>query len=348
MSKQLRKITGVGLAIILPLLAVFLFSSVFTGLVQISRLSDPVYAACGDGVLDGSDVCDDGNITSGDGCSEICDVEPGYACSGIPSVCLNYAPRTGVYVAVCGNGIVEGNLEGIEECDDGKQCADRITACTQDSDCTMGDLLCKPRSGDNCSDTCQIEQSSGGSSPPPIQNIFISGITVRPEGRSSNNYDTTFHFKVMNPDNQNHQVLYSHPNLLNSDNAGVNNSLIQLTALSQGNYDISLKSKAHLSLILDNVHLYPGDNFLNFTNTTSSPTNGSVVLKAGDIDGLAISSDNLGDNVINSVDVSILLSKMGNADPTGNNIRANLNQDNVVNQADLTILLGNLDQEGQI
>ena len=36
---------------------------------------------CGDGLEEGSEACDDGNIVSGDGCSASCDaVEPGYAC----------------------------------------------------------------------------------------------------------------------------------------------------------------------------------------------------------------------------------------------------------------------------
>lgn len=44
-------------------------------------------ASCGNGVLDGADDCDDGNTTAGDGCSATCTVEPGYICSGSPSMC---------------------------------------------------------------------------------------------------------------------------------------------------------------------------------------------------------------------------------------------------------------------
>lgn len=40
-----------------------------------------VTAACGDGALDGSDACDDGNDTNGDGCSAVCVVETGFACA---------------------------------------------------------------------------------------------------------------------------------------------------------------------------------------------------------------------------------------------------------------------------
>jgi len=39
-------------------------------------------AVCGDGILHPSEVCDDGNIANGDGCSAICSLEPGYTCFG--------------------------------------------------------------------------------------------------------------------------------------------------------------------------------------------------------------------------------------------------------------------------
>jgi formylglycine-generating enzyme len=42
---------------------------------------------CGNGVLDGTDICDDGNATSGDGCSANCTVESGWVCTGAPSLC---------------------------------------------------------------------------------------------------------------------------------------------------------------------------------------------------------------------------------------------------------------------
>jgi cysteine-rich repeat protein len=35
---------------------------------------------CGDGQLDNSEACDDGNRTDGDGCNTVCAIEPGYAC----------------------------------------------------------------------------------------------------------------------------------------------------------------------------------------------------------------------------------------------------------------------------
>ena len=74
--------------------------------------------ACGDGAI-GVDDCDDGNLINGDGCSNTCEVEPGYQCTGAPSRC-----------ARCGNG----RLEVDEACDDGNLVA-----------------------GDGCSEACQVE-----------------------------------------------------------------------------------------------------------------------------------------------------------------------------------------------
>jgi cysteine-rich repeat protein len=37
---------------------------------------------CGDGLNYGINECDDGNLESGDGCSNDCKVEPGWTCSG--------------------------------------------------------------------------------------------------------------------------------------------------------------------------------------------------------------------------------------------------------------------------
>ena len=48
---------------------------------------DPGLINCGDGVVNGSEECDDGNTLSGDGCSALCALEPGGdPCAGIPTV----------------------------------------------------------------------------------------------------------------------------------------------------------------------------------------------------------------------------------------------------------------------
>jgi cysteine-rich repeat protein len=57
--------------------------------------------ACGDGVRDGSEACDDGNVRSGDGCTTSCVAETGFLCTKAnPSVCTR-RPQNGDNT--CGN-----------------------------------------------------------------------------------------------------------------------------------------------------------------------------------------------------------------------------------------------------
>jgi cysteine-rich repeat protein len=78
-------------------------------------------AICGDGVLEGDEICDDGNLATGDGCGATCAPETGYGCSGTP---------TSLCVTDCGDGI----RAGAEACDDGNDNA-----------------------GDGCSSGCEVE-----------------------------------------------------------------------------------------------------------------------------------------------------------------------------------------------
>ncbi len=54
----------------------------------------------------GRGPCDDGNTTSGDGCSSTCQLEPGYVCTTPAAACIP---------TVCGDGVVQGS----EQCDNG-------------------------------------------------------------------------------------------------------------------------------------------------------------------------------------------------------------------------------------
>ncbi len=48
----------------------------------------PLTHACGDSILAPAETCDDGNAVSGDGCSDVCLIEPGFVCgTTLPSVC---------------------------------------------------------------------------------------------------------------------------------------------------------------------------------------------------------------------------------------------------------------------
>jgi len=76
----------------------------------------------------GFEQCDDGNTTSGDGCSDMCRFEPGSFCPGPGVLCKK---------TVCGDGLKQGG----EACDDGNVVA-----------------------GDGCSPTCQTEPVCVGTS----------------------------------------------------------------------------------------------------------------------------------------------------------------------------------------
>src|SRR5262249_15233996 len=66
---------------------------------------------CGDGIVDMTEPCDDGNTMSGDGCSSTCQIETGFTCMGMPSQCtcmmnafIDCSGRNAVYCNVAGNG----------------------------------------------------------------------------------------------------------------------------------------------------------------------------------------------------------------------------------------------------
>jgi cysteine-rich repeat protein len=67
--------------------------SASTGNVMLYDLSDSSFSivatstACGNGVLDSGETCDDGGTENNDGCSASCQIESGWICSGSPSSC---------------------------------------------------------------------------------------------------------------------------------------------------------------------------------------------------------------------------------------------------------------------
>ncbi|AKF82896.1 EGF domain-containing protein [Myxococcus fulvus 124B02] len=63
--------------------------AVLLAIYQVDAVETSVRPFCGDGLIGGSEDCDDGNQLSGDGCDSVCEVESGYTCSGEPSVCVD-------------------------------------------------------------------------------------------------------------------------------------------------------------------------------------------------------------------------------------------------------------------
>lgn len=129
----------------------------------------PSTVVCGNGKIEGSEACDDGNTKACDGCSSVCTRE---TLADTVDCGLNFA-------SVCGNG----KLEGSETCDDGNiQSCDGCSAacqretladavnCGQNFGFTCGNGVLETgeacddgntKSCDRCSSTCQIEQGLG-------------------------------------------------------------------------------------------------------------------------------------------------------------------------------------------
>ncbi|MBN1947478.1 MAG: DUF4215 domain-containing protein [Bradymonadales bacterium] len=84
-------------------------------------IDDPE-AVCGNGILEGTEECDDNNVNNNDGCNSSCTIEEGWDCEGEPSDCF--------LLPVCGNGDIE----------EGETCDDNNT-----------------NPGDGCSPTCTVE-----------------------------------------------------------------------------------------------------------------------------------------------------------------------------------------------
>jgi cysteine-rich repeat protein len=155
-------------------------------------------AECGDGILQDGEPCDDGNQNSGDGCSNACRVEPGWSCSGSPSVCT----------PTCGNGVLDAG----EECDDGGTAnGDGCSAaCTVETGytCTGSPSVCTRNcgngiigagetcddgngaSGDGCSSSCQVEPGYKCTGQPSVC-TFVCGNGVFDPGETCDDGDTT-------------------------------------------------------------------------------------------------------------------------------------------------------------
>ena len=56
-----------------------------------SATKNVLVTGCGDGNIEGLEVCDDGGSASGDGCTNLCAIEEGWTCSGTTSHCISSA-----------------------------------------------------------------------------------------------------------------------------------------------------------------------------------------------------------------------------------------------------------------
>jgi len=165
-------------------------------------------------------------------------------------------------------------------------------------------------------------------------------------GPSGTNDDTDFYIAFYSPAEDGQAAIFKLDTLLSTSTDGTHSSRIELPGLNAGTYDVIFKGSQTLSKKLNDIEIVSGQNVLNFTTLDNSSSKGSEVMLGGDISNAGTTPDTLGDNVINSIDISVLLNDLDSADPTGNSLRANINQDTSVNSVDMSIILKNLDVEG--
>jgi cysteine-rich repeat protein len=79
-------------------------------LVNLYQLLVTVVSTCGNGVVEPTEACDDGNTADGDGCSSKCALDGGWACYSEPSIC--FPPEI-----VCNDGLDNNNANGVDAAD---------------------------------------------------------------------------------------------------------------------------------------------------------------------------------------------------------------------------------------
>lgn len=89
---------------------------------------------CGNGILEGAEICDDANTKDGDGCTALCTLEPEWVCNVPGQPC--------VQLGTCG----DGKLKAGEDCDDANGVSN--DGCT--STCTVEDGWACPLIGAAC------------------------------------------------------------------------------------------------------------------------------------------------------------------------------------------------------
>lgn len=167
-------------------------------------------------------------------------------------------------------------------------------------------------------------------------------------GATSTNDDAIFYLTVRTANDADDTVLWQMPSLATTFVDGTYATSIAITGVANGTYDIGIKTHQHITKILQDIPLTDSTTTrLNFTQADNSASYGDIRLLAGDISGTTSTPADLGDDVINSVDLSIMIVDLDKDDPTGNDIRSNVNQDPVINSVDLSVLLKNLDLEGE-
>lgn len=142
---------------------------------------------------------------------------------------------------------------------------------------------------------------------------------------------------------QNGNLIYTTP-LITSASDGTYDAGVDLNNIPAGTYDVYVKGFQTLTKKYSNVNITSGDNVLNFTQTNvASTTKGSIQLIVGDVNGAGTSTNTLGDDLVNSIDATLVLGENGN---TGSFLRTDINHDTLVNSLDVTSVSLNMNKSG--
>lgn len=142
----------------------------------------PSGPACGNGVREGNEACDDGNLASGDGCSPICMVETAAACSIVPqSGCSGATPACdigGIDVTECravtSQGTSNNHCSVSTACKAGYTCISDddpqntpwcARFCITDADCTGTGSRCTTGLVDENNDPLNVKVCSNACNP---------------------------------------------------------------------------------------------------------------------------------------------------------------------------------------
>jgi len=244
---------------------------------------------CGNGILEIGETCDDGNLISGDGCSNICVLE------AVPPT----PPGGGGIVPLCGNGV----REGMEQCDDGNN-----------------------ESGDGCSAICRTEEEIPEELKPAAEEIPRTiKIKARPEKRVNPSQNWGTRAKVVFYNKTLRKTALETAIEINDIGWGI----LETDRLPEGIYNISIKGLSHLTKVMRNITIDSENHTFDFTFGES------FYMTAGDVHGGK-------DDFVNGLDISSAVQTL-----YGNNIHADLNRDGLVNGLDISITVGNLYRQGQ-
>jgi fibro-slime domain-containing protein len=161
----------------------------------------PSGGTCGDGVIERSEQCDDGNTANGDGCSRLCQIEANWDCPTEGKPCK--------YVGNCGSGVLTSN----KVCDDGNAvsgdgCSSDCKTIETGYICRVPGKSCATRcgdgivkgfetcddantnGGDGCSATCKIEPGFDCTGSPSSCNPTVCGNGKKEAGETCDDGNT--------------------------------------------------------------------------------------------------------------------------------------------------------------